>query len=111
VDVLLADREGLRDVLADVVDRIGAARAGPRAGDDAVFSDPFVRAHTAYGSFEAFRADAPADLDVLFDRDAPGAPRRVNEFVDDVTEFETWEEMESRAAQAEIVDRLLSATA
>jgi len=111
MDVRLADHDGLGGLFDEALDRIGALRSGPRVSTDGFYAESFMRAHTEYRSFDRFRADAPVELDPPLNHDSPGHRRRVNAFVRDVTDFETWEEMETRSAHEELVDQLLSNTA
>ncbi|MFB6172316.1 MAG: hypothetical protein ABEJ23_07260 [Haloarculaceae archaeon] len=109
MEVLTTDLDELEASLQQALDRIGDFRAGTRVDSDAFFAEPFMRAHTDYETFDAFREDAPVELDVPVED--PATRGQVDDFVADATEFETWEEMQTTAAQEEVVDQLLSNTA
>jgi len=106
MDVGTVALDGRTDALTALLDRLGELHAGTRVTADAFFADAFMREHTRYDTFAAFRADAP--VDVPRDGDAT-ADARLNEFVRDATEFETWDAMETRAAEEELVDQHLLA--
>ncbi|GAD51626.1 hypothetical protein MBEHAL_0386 [Halarchaeum acidiphilum MH1-52-1] len=109
MDVRIEGVDDLEAALERGLERIGELRAGTRVDSDAFFSKPFMREHTEYGTFGAFRADAPLDFDVPLD-ESTTRRRRADRFVSDVSDFETWEEMKTRAAHEEILDQLLSNT-
>ncbi len=111
MDVQIADLDDFEDALQRALDRIGELRAGTRVSSDAFFSNPFMREHTQYDSFEAFRTDAPVELNVPLDDQSETDWDRLDGYVSEVTEFETWEAMQTEAAQAEIIDQLVSNTA
>ncbi|MFB6105854.1 MAG: hypothetical protein ABEJ70_02670 [Halobacteriaceae archaeon] len=111
MEVTPGDLDDLEAALQRALDRIADYRAGTRVSADAFFPDPFMREHTRYDSFEAFREDAPVSLDVPIEGDSDRHRRRVNAFVDEATDFETWEQMQTRAAEEEILDQLLTNTA
>ncbi|QRV17499.1 hypothetical protein JMJ58_21945 (plasmid) [Haloterrigena salifodinae] len=92
--------------LKTAIDRIGDVQAGTRVSSDAVFSDPFMRDHTRFDSFDEFCERSPWSLrrperirDV--DRD------RLDSYVAEMTDFETWEEMDRIAAEEEIIDQVV----
>lgn len=111
MDVRIADLDELEASLSQALDRIGEYRAGTRVDSEQFFAAAFMREHTDYETFAAFRADAPVSLDVPIEDDSAEHRQRVDEFVADATEFETWEAMKTTAAQEEIVDQLVSNTA
>ncbi|MFB6107871.1 MAG: hypothetical protein ABEJ82_03390 [Haloplanus sp.] len=111
MNVRLGSLDAVEASFERTLDRIGELRAGTRVGSDAFFAESFMQDHTDYDTFAAFRSDAPVELDVPIEDDADAHRRRVDDFVADATEFETWEEMRRTATQEELVDQLLSNTA
>lgn len=95
----------LAERLETVQHRLGELRAGTRVGSDAAFSREFMRDHTQFDSFERFcerspwAADEPADLAGV-DR------RRLDDYVAETTDFESWAEMNRLAAEEELIDQL-----
>lgn len=108
MDVRVADLDDLEDALEEGLDRIGELRAGTRVDSDAFFAESFMREHTDYDSFPAFRADAPVDLDIPLDDQPSVDVDRLDDYVRDTTEFASWEDMQTTAAQEEIVDQLVT---
>lgn len=97
----------LADRLETVQYRLGALQAGTRVSSDASFSRPFMRDHTQFDSFEQFcerspwAVHEPADLAGV-DR------RRLDDYVDETTDFEEWAEMNRLAAEEELIDQLVA---
>ncbi|MFB6131321.1 MAG: hypothetical protein ABEJ28_10930 [Salinigranum sp.] len=88
------------------IDRLGDLQAGSRVEADAYFSRPFMRAHTQFDSFAAFCDRSPWTLEDPEDiEDVPGSRR--DRYVAATTDFATWEEMQTQAAEEEIVDQLI----
>ena len=110
MDVQIANLNDFEDALQRGLDRIGELRAGTRVSSDAFFAQPFMREHTQYNTFEAFQANAPLELDVPLDDHSETSRDRLNKYVSEVTEFETWEKMQTKAAQEEIINQLISNT-
>ncbi|MFB6166549.1 MAG: hypothetical protein ABEJ31_15425 [Haloarculaceae archaeon] len=97
----------IAETVETVLDRIGDVQAGRRVNSDAAFSDPFVRDHTQFDSFEAFRAASPWSPERDGDlRD--GDRERLDAYVARTTDFETFAEMERVAAEEEIIDQVVS---
>ncbi len=97
----------LAEPLDAVIDRIGNVRAGTRVSSGAVFSDPFVRDHTRFDSFAEFCERSPWSLrepDDIRDVDR----EQLDEYVEETTDFETWDEMDTLAAEEEIIDQVMS---
>lgn len=101
---------GLEDFEARVetaLDRIGELQAGTRVRSDAFFSRPFMHDHTDFESFAAFCEQSPWALDERSDiRDVPRD--QLDAYVADRTDFETWEDMKTGAAEEEIIDQIVS---
>lgn len=71
------------------------------------FFDPtFMEEHTNFGSFEEFCVAIPAEMD---DPTEIGRlpQTRLDRFVRRTTRFDSWELMRNRAAEREILNRLL----
>jgi hypothetical protein len=91
---------------------LGEVQTGRRVGSDAVVSEPFVREHTAYDTFEEFVEDGPRSLPDPDDVDDVGSFEavdrdRLDDHVSATTDFETWEEMETRAAEEALLEHHL----
>lgn len=85
-----------------MTDRIGDLRADEWVSSGTVFSEQFIHEHTEFESFTAFREQSPVPLtNGDLDRDVDS--RRLDDYVADTTEFDTWEEMVTPAAEEEIV--------
>lgn len=107
MDLQVAGLDDLEARIGNALDRIGELQAGTRVQSDVFFSQPFMREHTQFDSFAAFCAQSPWPLDDVGDiQDLSRA--RLNEYIATTTEFETWEGMKTRAAEEEIIDRVVS---
>lgn len=111
MDVRVADLTDLEEALEQGIDRIGELRAGTRVDSDDFFAESFMREHTDYDTFGAFRADAPVDLDVPLDDQPSIDVDRLDEYVRGTTEFASWERMQTTAAEEKIIDQLVTDTA
>ena len=82
-----------------------APTAGPRSGTDRRFPPSFMRDHTQFDSFAAFRARSPAGVAVeaAFGARSP-APDRLDRYVARTTEFDDWAEMDAAAAVDDLVE-------
>ena len=70
------------------------------------FDDDFMRAHTRFDSFEAFRAESPWDIEER--GDVSGIPAaELDRFVRRTTQFDGFVAMRNRAARREVRERLL----
>lgn len=71
------------------------------------FFDPaFMREHTQFETFAAFRAESPWDADEPGDvEDVP--TDELDAYVARTTEFETWLAMRNEAAERAVIDRLM----
>ncbi|WP_440991763.1 hypothetical protein [Haloarchaeobius baliensis] len=106
MDLQVGGLEDLEERVGSALERIGELEAGTRVESDAFFSESFMCNHTEFESFAAFCAQSPWALDNVSDirnvsRD------RLNEYIDSTTEFETWEEMKTQAAETEIIDQIV----
>lgn len=107
MDLQVAGLEELDERVETALDRIAEFRAGTQVDSDAFFSDQFMVEHTSYETFDAFCAQSPWDLRAR--NDVLGVSRdRLDEYVADSTDFESWEEMKTRAAEVHIVDQIRS---
>ncbi|MFD1633096.1 hypothetical protein ACOZ4L_12135 [Haloplanus ruber] len=107
MDLQVVGLEDLEKRVREAVDRIGEFQTGTRVESDTFFSQEFMRAHTEFDSFTAFCTQSPWSLNGA--SDVQGAPRdRLNEYVRATTEFETWEDMKTQAAEEEIIDQIVS---
>jgi len=97
----------LEDRLGTALERIGELQAGTRVQTDTFFSGAFMNAHTEFDSFAAFCERGPWALDDI--DDVQDLPRdRLDEYVAATTEFESWEEMKTQAAEEAIIDRVVA---
>jgi len=107
MDLQAGALEDFKSRIGTVLDRIGELQAGRRVQSDAVFSEPFMDDHTEFDSFDAFCEQSPWTIDDRDDvRDVPR--ERLDEYVAARTDFETWERMETRAAEEELIDQVVS---
>jgi len=102
----VADLSDIEDRVGSMLDRLGELRACRRLRSDAVISQPFMRDHTAFDSFAEFVERSPwslADHGAIRDvsRDA------LDDYVESTTDFGSWEEMETRAAEEALVEQYL----
>jgi len=105
MDAALQGTTPLAERVESALDRLGELRAGPRVQSDARFSQSFIADHTEFDSYVRFCEQSPWDLDR---RDAEDVPReRLNEYVAAHTDFETWEELRTLAAEEEIIDQVV----
>lgn len=74
----------------------------PRICDTGIFSQQFLRRHTEFESMEAFCEACPCEPNTLGGVQSL-SPGERNAFVDRTTDFETWAEMTSRAAVADLI--------
>ncbi|MGQ3412125.1 hypothetical protein [Natrinema versiforme] len=103
-------RGGLEDLegrLRTAISRISELQAGMRVTSDEFFSDPFMCEHTQFRSFPAFCEASPWSLE------RPRTIQRVNRrrldaYVAETTDFESWEAMKTQAAEEEIIDQAVS---
>ncbi len=107
MDLQVAGLEDLEEKVGDALDRIGELQAGTRVQSETFFSRRFMRDHTEFDSFGAFCAQSPWDLDGISDVQDISRDR-LNEYIDDTTEFETWEGMKTKAAEEDIIDQIVS---
>lgn len=107
MDLQIGGLEDLEETLVTAVDRIGELQAGTRVRSDEFFADPFMADHTEFGSFTAFCEHSPWSLEEP--REIRHVDRqRLDTYVADTTEFESWEAMKTQAAEEEIVDQVVS---
>ncbi|MFB6178680.1 MAG: hypothetical protein ABEI77_03020 [Halorientalis sp.] len=106
MNLQIAGLEDFADRIESVHDTIGHWQAGPRVQSDAVFSQPFVDDHTAFESFDELCAHSPWSLDEP--DDIRNVPRpELDAYLRETTEFESFEEMETLAAEEEIIDQVV----
>ncbi|MFC6977309.1 hypothetical protein ACFQL1_25410 [Halomicroarcula sp. GCM10025709] len=107
MDLQVAGLEDLEEKVGDALDRIGELQAGTRIQSETFFSQQFMREHTEFNSFEAFCTQSPWNLDSIGDvQDL--SREQLNEYIDDTTEFQTWEGMKTQAAEEEIIDLIVT---
>ncbi|ODR80787.1 hypothetical protein BG842_23715 [Haladaptatus sp. W1] len=106
-DLRVSELDPLHGRLEEAQERVFELQAGTRVDSDEFFSKEFMRTHTQYDSFRAFYRGGSWDLDEAGDMDE--LPNdRLDGYVAETTEFETWEEMKTAAAEEEILDQLVS---
>lgn len=107
MDIRVEELDELRDRVDDALDTIVEYQLGTRVNSDEFFSRPFMEDHTEFDSFRAFCRQSPWSLDSP--SDIQGVPsRELDEYVSNTTDFETWEEMKTKAAEEAILFDLLS---
>ncbi|MCG1002893.1 MULTISPECIES: hypothetical protein [Halobacterium] len=107
MDLQVAGLEELEAKVGDALHRIGELQAGTHVDSDTFFSQQFMRDHTEFDSFGAFCAQSPWTLEDFGDvQDV--SREQLDEYVAANTDFQTWEEMKTGAAEEEILDRLVS---
>lgn len=107
MDLQIGDLEDLEGRLQAAVDRIGELQAGTRVRSDEFFSEPFMRDHTQFDSFPAFCEASPWSLEEP--RHVHRVDdRRLDAYVAETTDFESWEGMKTQAAEEAIVDQVVS---
>lgn len=104
-DLRVSELDPFHGRLEKAQERVFELQAGTRVDSDEFFSEEFMRSHTQFDSFHAFYRESPWTLDEKCSIDElPN--ERLDAYVAGTTEFETWEEMKTRAAQEEIFDQL-----
>ena len=106
-DLRVSELDPFHGRLEKAQERVFELQAGTRVDSDEFFSEEFMRSHTQFDSFHAFHRESPWDIDEGSSMDELPA-ERLDGYVAETTAFETWEEMKTRAAQAEILDQLRS---
>lgn len=107
MDLQVEGLEDLRDRVDDALDTIVAYETGTRINSDEFFATPFMEDHTDFDSFRSFCQQSPWSLDRP--EDIQEVPRpELDDYVSDTTDFETWEEMKTKAAEEAIIEGLLS---
>lgn len=100
-------------LLADVAssvgtlqERLAALQASRRVRSDAVISRPFMREHTRFDAFAEFVEASPwSPADPADIREVPRDA--LDDYVAATTDFETWEELETRAAEEALIEQHL----
>lgn len=99
--------EELADELDQLQERVDAVDGETSVSFDELFPTDFMETYTEFGSIEAFLEASPWTVESDADFEAiPGD--EFDEYVDDHTEFDTWEAMLSAAAR-EWIGRKLAA--
>jgi hypothetical protein len=99
--------EDFEERVGNALNRICELQAGTRVQSDAFFSQSFMRDHTEFDSFAAFCTQSPWPLDDVSEiQDV--AHDQLDEYIAATTDFETWEEMKTQAAEEEIIDQVVS---
>ena len=107
MDLQVAGLEDLKDRVGTALDRIAELQMGTRIQSDAFFSEPFMDDHTEFDSFAAFCEQSPWTLEER--RDIQDVTcERLDEYVAERTDFETWERMKTQAAEERIIDQIQS---
>ncbi|WP_226041062.1 hypothetical protein [Natrinema sp. DC36] len=107
MDLRIRGLADLEDRLETAADRIGEFRAGTHVSFSEFFSDAFMRDHTQFDSFAAFCEASPWSLEES--RDIQHVDRQqLDAYVADATAFENWDAMKTQAAEAEIIERVVS---
>jgi len=107
MDLQVAGLEDLEERVGNALARIGELQAGTSVQSDAFFSRPFMRDHTEFDSFAAFCTQSPWALDDVSDVQDVSRDQ-LNEYIAATTDFETWEEMKTQAAEDAIIDQIVS---
>lgn len=89
-----------------VIDTLGEIQTSRRLRSDDVISEPFMRDHTAFDTFADFVDASPWSLSEP--RRIDDVPRdALDDYVERTTEFQSWDEMETQAAEEAIVEQYL----
>lgn len=107
MDLQVAGLEDLEEKVGNALERIAELQAGTRVRSDTFFSRQFMRDHTEFESFGAFCTQSPWNLDGISDVQKISRDQ-LNEYINDTTDFETWEGMKTQAAEEEIIDQIVS---
>ncbi|MFC7127976.1 hypothetical protein [Haloferax chudinovii] len=106
MDLQVTGLNGLEERVESALDRLGELQAGTRVQSDAFFSQPFMSDHTEFDSFAAFCEQSPWTLDDV--SDVQNVSRdQLNGYIDATTDFETWEEMKTRAAEEDLISQIV----
>lgn len=98
--------EGIESRASAMLDKLWELQTSQRVSSDAVISQPFMRDHTEFDSFVDFVDRCPWSIT------NPSSIREVprdelDDYVATTTDFETWEEMETQAAEEALVEQHL----
>jgi len=93
--------------MGDAFDSIQMDGPNRRVQSATLFSQPFMRDHTEFESFDSFCAHSPWSIDTVCGVQNVSRTQ-LDDYVAETTDFETWEAMKTRAAAEEIVDQLVS---
>lgn len=107
MDIQIGGLDDLKERFDEAMETIVEYQLGTRVDSDEFFSEPFMEDHTEFDSFRAFCDESPWTLDTPEDiQSVPSS--ELDGYVSKTTDFETWEEMKTTAAEEAIVFDLLS---
>ncbi|WP_049902020.1 hypothetical protein [Halococcus agarilyticus] len=99
------DFDEIEERLMEVQRRIAEFRAGTKVSLAEFFAPTLMREHTQFESFAQFRDDCPRNPNT--GEELAAIPDEVlDPFATETTEFESWQAMQNRAAQEEIISQL-----
>jgi len=106
-DLRVSELDPLHGRLEAALERVFELQAGTRVDSNDFFSEEFMRSHTQFDSFHAFYRESSWNLEEPSAMDE--LPNEsLDSYVVETTEFTTWEEMKTVAAEEEILDQLIS---
>lgn len=107
MDLRVEGLDELKDRLNGALDTLAEYQLGTRINSDEFFSQPFMQDHTEFDSFRAFYQQSPWALESPSEiQQVPST--QLDEYVSNTTDFETWEEMKTKAAEEALLFDLLS---
>ncbi len=108
-DLRVSELDPFHGRLEEAVERVFELQAGTRVNSDEFFSEEFMRSYTQFDSFHAFYRESTWNLEEP--RAMDDLPNdHLDSYVVETTEFTTWEEMKTVAAEEAILDQLTVTT-
>jgi hypothetical protein len=97
--------EELTERLTDVQGRIAEFQTGTEVSANEFFAPSFMQKYTEFESFEEFCEHSPRNPGTGEEL-AAISDTELNSFIQETTEFESWQAMQARGAEEEIISQL-----
>lgn len=97
--------EGIADQLTDTLEQIAELQTGTDVSANEFFAPSFMQEYTQFNSFAQFCEHAPQNPETGEEL-AAISDKELNHFIQETTEFESWQSMQNRAAEKEIISQL-----
>lgn len=98
--------EEIEDRLTEIQRQVMDSQAGQVVSMDEFFPPTFMQEHTQFESFESFMEGCPRNPRTNEElADVPD--RKLDSYVANTTDFQSWQAMQNQAAQEEIISQLI----